>query len=332
VTNYKYDNVEVYYAKHLSLPFEYSRKKRGDIAIKAVNKVIKDNNLKFDLIHAHTIFPSGYVGAKLKEKFCKPLIITGHGGDVYNLPFRNDDWNKKIRKILNETDHIITVSGNNYKMLKQLDLSDDKISIIPNGYDSDLFKDISMEKARDILNLPKDKRIILSVGDLELVKGQRHLIQAMEKVAIKEKNAICLIIGLGAQKKNLQSLINKLNLGGNIKLIGEKPHDEIPLWMNASDLFVLPSLAEGNPTVMFEALGCACPFIGTKVGGIPEVITSEKLGILVEPEDNDGLAEAILKALDIEWDKNYILNYSRQFMWDKIAEDVSEVYNNIIGP
>ena len=61
----------------------------------------------------------------------------------------------------------------------------------------------------------------------------------------------------------------------HVEFVGGKPHAEIPIWMNACDVFVLSSLSEGNPTVMFECVGCGKPFIGTKVGGIPEIIISD---------------------------------------------------------
>ena len=100
--------------------------------------------------------------------------------------------------------------------------------------------------------------------------------------------------------------------------------------MNACDVFVLSSLNEGNPVVMFECLGCGKPFVGTRVGGIPEVITNEKLGYLVEPKDVEGLANAILKALNKEWDKEYILNYAKQFTWGEIAKNIGRVYNEVL--
>ena len=82
-----------------------------------MNKIIQKEKIEFDLIHAHFIYPSGYVGAKLKERYDKPLIITGHGHDVYDLPFRDAEWNAKIKGILNKADHIITVSKSNYYIL-----------------------------------------------------------------------------------------------------------------------------------------------------------------------------------------------------------------------
>ena len=72
-------------------------------------------------------------------------------------------------------------------------------------------------------------------------------------------------------------------------------------------------MGEGNPTVMFECLGCGKPFIGTKVGGIPEIIVSDDYGLLCEPANSEDLAEKILIALDKEWDEEKIRNYAKQF-------------------
>lgn len=100
--------------------------------------------------------------------------------------------------------------------------------------------------------------------------------------------------------------------------------------MNAADLFVLPSLNEGNPTVMFEALGCGKPFIGTKVGGVPEVITSNEYGLLVEPADPGGLAEKLFIALDRDWDNEKIALYAQQYSWANIADRIVQIYNDVL--
>ena len=329
-SDYKYNNVEVHFAKYPTLSFEYSREKRGEKAFKIVNKIIQKYEIKFDLIHAHFLYPAGFVGSRLKEEYNKPFVVTGHGYDVYNLPFRNDKWNEKIRSVLNLADFITTPSKSNQEKLKLLGVESEKICVIYNGFNPKVFRAMPTDVARKELGLPRDKKIILSVGHLEPVKGHEYLIKAMKIIMDKTDDVLCLIVGSGSKERYLKNLISKLNLENNVILAGGRPHSEIPLWMNACDVFVLPSLSEGNPTVMFEALGCGKPFVGTKVGGIPEIITNEKLGILVEPKNVIELASTILKALGKNWDRNYILEYAKQFSWDKIVKQILNIYSRLV--
>ncbi|NQE53325.1 D-inositol-3-phosphate glycosyltransferase [ANME-1 cluster archaeon GoMg3.2] len=128
----------------------------------------------------------------------------------------------------------------------------------------------------------------------------------------------------------MKKQIKKAGLENCVKLTGGKPHDVIPIWINACDVFTLPSLNERNPNVMFEALGCGKPFVGTKVGGAPEIITSEDYGLLCEPANPKELAEKILIALDKEWDDEKIRKYAEQFRIENKAKEVLEVYKQVI--
>ena len=100
--------------------------------------------------------------------------------------------------------------------------------------------------------------------------------------------------------------------------------------MNVADLFVLSSFSEGNPTVMFEALGCGLPFIGTKVGGVPEIITSEDYGIIVPPGDVEALAKAIERGLKKRWNKKKIVGYAQQFTGENIAKQIIKLYKSVM--
>jgi glycosyltransferase involved in cell wall biosynthesis len=329
--DYRYENVEVHFAKHLTFPFDFSRKMRGEIAFKKIDRIIADEKINFDLIYSNFTYPSGYVGAKLKEKYKKELVVRGGGYDVYDLPFKDPQWRSKIDFVLASSDHMITPSQSLKRDLIRLGLPAERVSVIPNGHNPESFKIISTNGAREKLGLPKDKRIILSVGHLEAVKGHKYLIQSMERLVRMNLNAICCIVGDGSQRRNLENSINKLNLMEGVKLVGAKPYNEIPLWMNACDIFVHPSINEGNPNVMLEAMGCGKPLVGTKVGGIPEIIIENKLGILVDPGDPEGLAKAMAQALDTSWDKEYISKCAGQFTWNNTAQRLIEVFNEVLA-
>lgn len=82
---------------------------------------------------------------------------------------------------------------------------------------------------------------------------------------------------------------------------------------------------------MFESLGCGRPFVGTRVGGIPEVITSEDLGILCEPADADALSHSILSALDREWNAMEISTHAQMYSWESVASQLAAIYDEVRG-
>jgi len=326
----KPSNINFYQTPIWYLPGSSFYRNLGVKHYETVDRVIEKNSIHFDIIHAHFTWSAGYVGARLKRKYGIPFVVTGHGYDIYSLPFKDDKWREKIEYVLNTADHIITVSQSNLACIKKLDIST-PVTVIPNGFRSDLFYPRDPSECRKALNLPQNKKIILTVGNLEPVKGQTHLVEAVQTILQERKDILCVIVGAGKLRTTLERQIRSLGLEDYVVLVGGKPHDEIPIWMNACDLFVLPSLNEGNPTVMFETLGCGKPFVGTRVGGVPEVITSDEYGLLVEPDDPEDLAEKILVALDREWDQGAILAYAVQYTWENIAKGIVGVYERVLG-
>jgi glycosyltransferase involved in cell wall biosynthesis len=312
------------------IPSDRFYRRLGEQHFQAVSNSIQRNDLHFDMVHAHATWSAGYVGAKLKEHYNVPFVITAHGYDIYALPFKDPAWRKQIEYVLNSSDAVITVSRKNLEYIRKLQVRT-PVHVIPNGFRSDLFYPREMSDCRRVLGLPMDRKIVLTVGNLEAVKGQKYLVEAIGAIARKRKDILCVIIGMGGEKQALEKQIHSAGLNEYIQLAGAKKHEDIPVWINACDLFVLPSLNEGNPTVMFEALGCGKPFVGTKVGGVPEVITSEIYGLLVEQGDPCDLGEKILLALDREWDPESILEYASRFKWEKISNEIINVYKDVSG-
>jgi glycosyltransferase involved in cell wall biosynthesis len=293
----------------------------------AVNSLLTKKNIDFDIIHSHFIFPAGYVGMKLKERYHVPFIITAHGGDVYKAPFKNDKWFQLSKSILEHADKIITTSIRNFNIItREIGIGEQKVYIIGNGFDNTKFYQMNQRQIREKLSLPQDKKILLSVGNLVEIKGHKYLVEAVNKVLAKRKDILCIIIGRGIGINSLQNQIDSLGLNDFIKVINGVDHDEVPYWMNACDLFVLPSLDEGFPTVIPEALACGKPVIASRVGGIPEIINNEDIGELFLKKDVDGLATVIINALNKEWDHEKIIKYAQGYTWDNIANKIKYVY------
>lgn len=236
-----------------------------------------------------------------------------------------------LRKVYSECDHVFVPSEKAKKILvDELGISASKVSVIYNGFDENLFKPIDKMVARQMLSLPQHKKILLNVAALVPVKGHKYLLKAMSIVSRARDDVVLVIIGDGALRKELERDVDALGLKDKVIIAGPKPHKEIPLWMNAADVFVLSSISEGNPTVMFEALSVGLPFVGTSVGGIPEIIKHGEYGLLAKPRDAEDLASKIIEALDTKWDRTKIIEYAKQFSWSNIARKVLNVYNNLI--
>jgi len=325
--NYSYNNVSVYFPKFFMLPFNFSRKKAGEKAYKATLKVISRENISFDIIHAHFIHYAGAVGAKLKEKYKKPLIVTSHEDHDF---FIEQIKSKRSIFVYSAADKILRVNKRDLNELYAVGVDKDKLGHIPNAFDKYRFYPIDKVRCRKNLSLPNDKIVLLNVANLETYKGHEYLIKAISNVVSKNNDVLCFIVGNGSLKGKLQKLINNLNLNKYVKLLGEKPHDEIPLWMNACDLFVLPSLSESFGVVQIEAMACGKPVVATRNGGSEEIIVNEKLGYLVEPKNPDEMADKILLALNKKWDKEYILNYAKRFSSDEIAREILKVYEKVM--
>ncbi|MDI6877169.1 MAG: glycosyltransferase [Methanomicrobiales archaeon] len=326
----KPDNVHLHPVGVHYIPVCDYFRKLGEKHYRRVKRQVQSDGIRFDLMHAHFTWPQGYTGLRLKEDYGVPLVLTAHGFDIYELPFQDDAWRESITRVLNAADYIITVSRRNLGCIEHLDV-DTPVAVIPNGFSESKFYPMDPVKCRRMLDLPQDKKIVFTAGNLVEVKGHAYLIEAMERVVRERSDVLCVIVGDGLLRDHLRALIQEKRLEDHVFLAGRQPHHRIPIWMNACDLFVLPSLSEGNPMVLFETMGCGKPFIGSAVGGIPEVIQSEDHGMLMEPKNSEQMAAVILKALDKRWNTEEILQYARQFTWKSIARKTATIYRKCLS-
>jgi len=304
------------------LPTDKGYKKSGDQHLKIVNKILTKNKINFNLIHSHFTWTSGYVGQKLKGIYHVPSILTIHENQDWFLK----EYNSKFEKIYDTwkfADAIIRVNKIDIPLLEKFNKN---VYYIPNGFSDEKFFRIDQKKAKTALGIPIEKKIIFSLGLLIERKGFQFLIDAIKDVIKINDNVLCVIGGHGKLKNYLDKKIKNVFLTEHIKLIDFIPENKLNLWMNSADIFVLPSLSEGTPKVLFEALGCGKPFIGTNVGGTPEIIESEDYGLLCEPANVKDLAQKIIEGLNKKWNYEKIINYSQKFAWRKIVEQIYTVY------
>ncbi|MFH1563680.1 MAG: glycosyltransferase family 4 protein [Nitrospirota bacterium] len=288
----------------------------------------------FDIIDCHWVYPDGFAAVLLGKILKKPVVITIRGPGVLTIP------GYRIRKklaiwSLKQSNYIITVCEAIRQEAIKAGIPGEKIITIPNGIDTQKFYPIDKIKARERLNLPLDKKIILSVGYLCKRKGFHHIIDAISMIMGKtgRKDFLLIIVGgseSGAEgdfKPNLERQIKELGLIPYIQLVGQKPHNELYLWYNTCDIFCLASSKEGWANVLFEAIACGKPVVATNIWGTPEVIKSDEYGILINEQTGEAIAEGILKALNKNWDPKKLIEYAQENTWEEVAKKVFDLCN-----
>lgn len=317
------DNVTVISAPLWYLPTNRSYLKLGEKHFKKVVSIIRKYKINFDLIHSHFAWSAGYVGKGLKDKYDVPFILTTHRYDIIDLPNRSEIWKRKIKDVVDSADRCITVSNINLDHLSKISSRSD-FHVIVNGFKPIFENRVSQSE-------PDNKKTIalLNVAMLHKRKGHVHLIEAI-KILSEDYDIRCNIVGDGSLRNKLQKRIDNYGLGDKVFLLGRKMHNQVAEYMKSCDLFVLPSFSEGNPTVMFEALGAGKPYIGTAIGGVPEIINSDDYGYLCDPGNSEDLASIIKKGIERHWDTAKIQEYSKQFRWTNICKQIEEVYKDVI--
>jgi len=331
LNDYSLDNIHVHFIKYIDFPpsYFYFRDFWVRRETSKVLSFITKNNIHFELIHAHNTWRAGRIAVELKKIFKCPVVLTEHTSNVLHAAAHRCDPQFEIT--WKGCDAIIRVNSKDVHLFEKAHIPNERIHTIPNGFKKDLFYPMDTKTSKDRLGLPQNKKILLSVGALVPTKGYSYMIRALKEIIKVRKDVHYCIVGSGKLRKMLGKQVSETDLQNYVTFIGGKPHNEIPLWMNACDLFVLPSLKESFGVVQIEALACGKPVVATRNGGSEEVITSDDYGLLVEPANPNDLAEKILMALDQEWDREAILAYAERFTWERIAEEIICVYEDVLG-
>ena len=253
---------------------------------------IKNIKPKPDLLHAHFSYPDGFGMIGLAKKWKVPFVISALGTLERKVAYEGSYTSRQIFEAMDCADKVLSVSEDLKLHIVNLGISKDKVSVVPNGVDIEKFKPAGKEYARNMLNLPQDKKIVLFVGALKKIKGVDYLIEAAKNFL--DTNIRLYMVGRDdGMKKSLEKRAHELEIGNYIKFTGPLNHEDIPLWFSASDILVLPSLSEGRPNVVLEAFACEVPVVATNVGGIPELIINGKTGYLVPAKNPKELSEKV---------------------------------------
>jgi teichuronic acid biosynthesis glycosyltransferase TuaC len=325
------DGLEVFHPRYFMIP-KIGMAFYGLMMFLSVLPDIKkrQRDFDFDLIDAHFIYPDGFAAVLLGAFFRRPVIVSARGSDI-NLYREFPIVRKLLRYTLCKADRVIAVSSALKGAMIQMGIPEEKVSVIPNGVDLNKFHPIPKDVARKRLGLPQ-KTIILSVGNLTPNKGFDLLVKALSILfaTFHTENLYLVIIGEGGFRKKLEKLISRLSLEAHVHLTGDIPHEALNLWYSAADLFCLASRREGWPNVLLESLACSTPVVATAVGGIPEIISSDSLGLLTHRSTRE-IAAGISRALNKSWQGAALRRYAEEHTWDRVALELGHVYKSALG-
>lgn len=332
--------IEIYYPRYLVIPIRYFFPLQGVfiyLSVRAiVRRLLKKSSSDF-VLHSHTILPDGLAGVLLCKSFNIPHVCTAHGSDVNIYPSMSRLAAVFTKHVLQRSDRIVTVSERLREKIQSLSSVAAPISVIYNGADPARFKCLSKTDARATLQISLQARVIVFIGNLIPVKGVRYLLEAFAELHSNGGKDDCLLylVGDGSERENLRKIAQSLEIGGKVVFAGQRNHSEIPLWLNAADLLVLPSISEGFPTIIPEAMMCGVPVIASDVGGIREIIIHGKTGFLTKPGDKSDLTRGMEILLSDRGIRSQIIADAREqvgrFTWEHNSRESMKVYQTLLG-
>ena len=334
-----YDNpkecVIPYCDHYVDIPFERNPLKPGNVkAYKMLREIIEKE--QFDLIYCHT--PVGAMLARLtgipaRKKGTK-IIYMAHGFHFYSgAPLLNWMLYYPAEKFLSRfTDGLITINQEDYRRAQKFHAG--KTILIPGvGIDLDKFqkKEPTRQEIRNKLGIPESKIILMSVG--ELTKRKNHMVMIEALARLKEYDILYVICGDGPLKAQLRAKAEELGVRDRLKLLGFRK--DIAELHKAADIFVFPSLQEGLPVALMEAMASGLPIVASKIRGNEDLISNNQGGYLVSPTDSEQVAKAIEKMIQNPKKRKKMeernLEIITKYGQETVLQKMDEFFDEIVG-
>jgi glycosyltransferase involved in cell wall biosynthesis len=283
---------------------------------------------KVDVVYSAWAYPDGCASVALARMLGVPAVVKVHGSDV-NVMGQARQSRPYLRRLLPRAARVVVVSRALGQRVIDLGVDPGRVAVVYNGVDSALFQVRDRAAARAALGLPRDCRIILYVGNVLETKGVLDLNAAFEIVSAARPGAMLVIVGEGTARGACATMAGRM--GARMRTVGERPREEIGQWMAACDVLTLPSWNEGTPNVILEAHACGRRAVATSVGGVPDLITSELLGELVPVRQPELLAQALIRAVDRDYDPAEVAAQGARGGWAENAARLHQVLHEAVA-
>ena len=302
----------------------------------------------FDLLHAYFLPMAGFVAAYAGKYLNIPSVVSIRGNDIERAAFDPSKFSHVMYALQNAS----AVTTNASELAKKAKAFVDRdIFLIPNGIDTECFKPMERNLAlAESLGLEGGKRkeersgewkvesgvpVVGFVGELREKKGLATLLSAYAKINKKQPASLLIVGGVreGEDKKWFDEFLQS-NPNLKIILTGYILHNDLPAYYSLMDVFVHPSLRDGMPNAVLEAMACGKTVIATPVGGVKDVIVDGVNGLLVNVNDAEGLAEKVAEALSQPEKRETVGRSAReavlgQFTLEKELQANSKIYQSL---
>src|SRR5215467_832599 len=280
---------------------------------------------RFDIIDAHYFFPDGVAAARVAQELRLPLVISARGSDINligEIPFAR----QRMSLAAQSAKALISVSAALAAKMKDLGMPADRIHVLRNGVDTDLFCPFSRLDARKRLRLDEGGQWVLGVGNLVPEKGFDILINALGDLP----RARLLLVGDGPLRNTLRSLA-AATAPGRVEVRDNMAQSELRFAYAACDVLGLPSLREGWPNVVLEAIACGTPVVASAVGGIPEMLQSDAPAIVLSDRSAHAWASALRVFLENSLKPEAVRQYALRFGWDEVVGRQCALYEEVVA-
>ncbi|HEV2746127.1 MAG TPA: glycosyltransferase [Allosphingosinicella sp.] len=274
------------------------------------------SEFRFDVIDAEFFWPDGPAAMRLARALGIPFSVKARGADINYWGGR-----KRVAAQLLEAGAaaggLLAVSAALRDVMIAAGLPEDRVRVHYTGIDLDRFKPTDRAAAKARLGVAGP--LIVAAGALIPRKGQRLAIDAMRQIP----DASLILVGDGPERRRLQAHVRASGLGARVRLLGNRPHEELPELLAAADILVHASASEGLANVWVEALACGTPVVAADVGGAREVLDRPEAGRLV-PLDAAAIATALRELLAAPPAPEAVRKAAERFSWDANARQLHD--------
>jgi glycosyltransferase involved in cell wall biosynthesis len=296
-------------------------------AIGLIRNYLVDN--KIDVFCTHD-YRSHILGAFSSRGLPAKWVAFSRGITAENIKVRL--FHRAAGFIIRYADHIVAVAGSEKSKLLKSGISENKISVIHNAIDADNMRKTERTDLRRQFGFPKEAIICISGGRFSPEKGQIFLVKAAARALQKQQNLHFIIFGDGPELEKIKGHI--ADYGIQAKVLCPGFEKKLLSFLSGADILINPSLSEGLPNIVLEAMALGIPVVATAVGGVPELIRHGESGLLASAENEGALADAILELAGSLTLRRQLAAGATQiienaFSFDKQMKDLDEIYNNM---